>query len=238
MTAVAIDPTVPVTPGKAMLALLPFSYVGNPDWGDYFNAWVTSLIDLALGGSYAPNVSGNTDFAVSATNAAYAFHNLSGALTGNINYVLPNNGGFYFIYNGTTGSYSLSVKAAGGTATQIPRGVMAIVFVSSGSVNALVATQIQRNPVNVNFSQSPYSVKATDGLVRVDTSGGAVVINLLPVSVAPQVPLTILALNNNSTITLEGDADIGIGGGTSYVLPQIAGQTATVQPNGTSWDVI
>lgn len=64
-------------------------------------------------------------------------------------------------------------------------------------------------PTAVNFGMSPYTVLATDNFLAVDTSGGAITINLPVATSRAGVPLTIKdvtgnALANNVTINPNG----------------------------------
>lgn len=116
---------------------LPNPVPGDPTQTD---AWGTtentgrSLVDTALGGSFALSVAGTGITALTSTpgvpdQSRYAHYVLSGILTGNRTILWPNGSGRMFsVKNNTTGAFSLSAGAdngAGGlagTAVAIPQG--------------------------------------------------------------------------------------------------------------------
>lgn len=57
---------------------------------------------------------------------------------------------------------------------------------------------VQVVPTAVNFAMSPYAVLAADTLLLVDTSGGAVTINMMAASARASVPLTVKDDTGNS----------------------------------------
>lgn len=62
---------------------------------------------------------------VTLTSGQYAFPHLefTGALTGNIQCIVPlTDGGLFFVYNNTTGAFSLTVIGASGTGISVPQG--------------------------------------------------------------------------------------------------------------------
>lgn len=83
-------------------------------WGINLN-FNFSIIDNNLGGTLALNVGGNSNIALTSSQAQYLIHNLTGALTGNINYQFPASGGFFAINNQTTGAHTLTVTVLGGS---------------------------------------------------------------------------------------------------------------------------
>lgn len=99
-------------------------------WGTKANADFTQ-IDTSFGGRFNQSVAGNSNFTVSASQALNVRHVLTGALTGNINYILPNTGGYYLITNNTTGAFTLGISnAGGGSAVSLPRGGTGLFFVN------------------------------------------------------------------------------------------------------------
>ena len=94
----------------------------KPGNGDYVNTWSTpvnndwDIIDKAFGGRTSLNVvsvSGTVTLTASQYQAPILI--LSGALTAAINYQLPSGvGGYWFIFNNTTGAYSVTLSSAGG----------------------------------------------------------------------------------------------------------------------------
>jgi len=114
------------TPNKGYNNQATGSDVGT--WGIVNNQNFTA-IDLNFGGRKNANVAGNTNVNVSIADAQNAYHLLTGLLTGNIQYILPALGGFYFIQNNTTGAFTVTVIITGGTSNFVaPQGQTAFVF--------------------------------------------------------------------------------------------------------------
>lgn len=101
----------------------------NGVWGVKTNANL-SIIDLNFGGRLDISVAGSSDIDISAEQAENVYHVITGVLTGSINYKLPNTGGFYYLNNGTTGAFTLTAIATGGTGIVIPQGTTVGVFVN------------------------------------------------------------------------------------------------------------
>lgn len=97
-------------------------------WGTVVNSQVFSILDLNLGGRLAISVAGSSNITVSSSQARNIYHTLSGVITGNIDYILPNVGSFYFLKNDSTGSFTITAKISGGTGIVIPQGTVTMVF--------------------------------------------------------------------------------------------------------------
>lgn len=81
-------------------------------WGARLNANVIALIDQILGTAITIPVT-NVDVTISTAQTQNLTFLVTGVLTGNVALVLPAvAGGFYFIKNGTTGAFTLSIKTA------------------------------------------------------------------------------------------------------------------------------
>lgn len=98
-----------------------------------------SIIDKNVGGRLAVDVSGNSNITVSAGNAQYLYHKLTGTLTGNIQYILPDAGGFYIIENATSGAYTVKIdNILGGAGIIIAQGTTTLVY-DNADDNAVVS---------------------------------------------------------------------------------------------------
>lgn len=99
-------------------------------WGVIVNNIFTK-IDLNIAGRLEVDVSGSSDVTISSTQAEYLYHELSGTLTGNIDYIVPDKGAFFIIENITTGSYTLTVATSnGGTGVTVPQSGRSLVYVN------------------------------------------------------------------------------------------------------------
>jgi len=74
------------------------------------------------------NVAGSSNVTLTTAEAANLIHTYFGALTGNINVILPTVIQQYTIYNNTTGAYTLTVKTSAGTGYTITQGYRVIVY--------------------------------------------------------------------------------------------------------------
>ena len=92
---------------------------------------------------YTKNVAGNSDVVLTAQEAAYPILVLQGALTGNINLIVPASSRQRIISNQTTGSYQITVKTAAGTGTVAPQGYALPMFCDGTNViNSVGAAQL------------------------------------------------------------------------------------------------
>lgn len=100
----------------------------NGLWGVNLNGNF-SIADGLLGGRVTVSCAGSSNINVSASQAQNVFQILTGALTGNIFYILPATGGFFYVTNNTTGAYTLTVvNTALGTGISIPQGTSQLLF--------------------------------------------------------------------------------------------------------------
>lgn len=99
------------------------------------------------------SVAGSMDVTLTATEASYNIINFTGALTGNINVIVPNNVNEWLMFNSTSGAYTLTVKTSAGTGVAITQGTRRLLY-SDGT--------------NVNFSDTV----GTGSVTSVDTGTG------------------------------------------------------------------
>ncbi len=127
----------------------------NGIWGLKANA-VFSTIDLNFGGDLTKAVGGSSNITVSASEAQNVFHELTGVLTGNIQYILPNDGSFYYLQNSTTGAFTVTAcSVLNGTGVVLPAGTITPVFVKDGTtsvVSLVPATGAVAEPKNTIYA--------------------------------------------------------------------------------------
>lgn len=112
----------------------------NGTWGVQLNN-IFSIIDLNLGGLLVKSVAGSSNVTLSSTEAENIYQRMTGILTGNIQYVLPNLGGFYIIENATTGAFTVKVvSTVSGTGITVAQGTTVAVFVDAANT-AVIAGQ-------------------------------------------------------------------------------------------------
>ena len=105
--------------------------IEKPANGDYNNTWSTpvnsdwDIIDKAFGGTTAINAVGASGtVTLTATQYQAPIVVITGSLTSNVNYQLPAGvGGFWYIFNNTSGAFSiLFSSASGGSTATLPQG--------------------------------------------------------------------------------------------------------------------
>ena len=138
----------------------PNKYIEKPANGDYNNTWSTpvnndwDVIDTAFGGTTTINAVGASG-TVTLTVSQYRppIIAITGALTANVNYQLPAGvGGFWHIFNNTSGAFSVLLSSAGGGSTvTIPQGYTISVIsdgtnIGLGTTNAALISSTYANP--------------------------------------------------------------------------------------------
>jgi hypothetical protein len=140
---------VTTTPNKGYT--LPVVGSDYNTWGNELNAnW--DIVDLNLGGLYDANVAGSSNVTITTSEAQNLAHVLTGSLTGNIEYVLPNVGGFYLIDNATSGTFAVDVIASGGTGVVVPQGSTQLIW--SDGTNAYPGAPAVNGDVYIYSSTS------------------------------------------------------------------------------------
>lgn len=80
----------------------------------------------------------------------------------------------------------------------------------------------------ITFADSPYSVTILDDFINVDSSSGSVVINLLPLAIAPKKPIYVsqsdgapntTTLNPDGSDIIVGSAPLSSDGNTELIVP-------------------
>ena len=104
-------------------------------WGVFLNQG-TSIMDNNMGGQAIVNVAGAADVTATTANAQNLVQSLTGLLTGNISYLLPDVGSFYIINNATTGAFTVTVKttAGGSNGVIVPQDTQLAVYSRGGNV--------------------------------------------------------------------------------------------------------
>lgn len=134
-------------------------------WGIKTNANLT-LIDNSFGGRFNKDCSGNSNITVTAPQAENVTHVLTGTLTGNIQYIFPATGAFYWVTNNTTGAFSITLAMTGGTVTRgINQGETVGVFVNpDGNVGVKFLTSSATSRVG------PFLINGTGGTANAQTA--------------------------------------------------------------------
>jgi len=86
----------------------------------------TGFVFNATDGLAGVSVAGGSDVNVTAAQAGCAIINLTGALTANINLIMPNQSGQWVIANNSTGAFNITCKTAAGTGVVLPTAAVVI----------------------------------------------------------------------------------------------------------------
>jgi hypothetical protein len=130
--------------GSASITLNPEQGAHIVCDGDNFYTISKSTSASSSGGSsfsrISINVAGSGDYTLSAAEQGYTAYNFTGAITGNRNIIVPTTLKEYWVTNGTTGSFTFTVKTAAGTGVAIGTGEARIVYCDGTNVvNAATA---------------------------------------------------------------------------------------------------
>ena len=130
----------------------------NPNsWGAILNQNVIDLLDTAIAGYQVVSVSSvgvslTTNNGTADTARTFGMR-FEGLLTANVTVTIPQKEKIYAVFNGTTGSFAITMKTAGGTAVTVP---------SSGSGTLLACDSIDINKCNsIDANVSITSLTAT-----------------------------------------------------------------------------
>jgi len=118
-------------------------------WGDKTNNNL-DVVDAFVAGYLSKDVGGSSDVTLTTANASSTAEasnkviELTGTLTGNITVFIPAKENNYFIYNNTSGSYTVSVAATGHGANSatIAQGAKTLVYCTSDNVEELFGDDI------------------------------------------------------------------------------------------------
>jgi hypothetical protein len=134
--------------------------IEKPANGDYNNTWSVpvnsdwDIIDRAFGGTTSLNAVGASGtLTLTTTQYQAPIIAITGALTANVNYQLPAGvGGFWYIFNNTSGAFSILFSSAGGGSTvTLPQGFTVAVIsdgtnIGLGTTNAALTNASYANP--------------------------------------------------------------------------------------------
>lgn len=128
-------------------------------WGERANTGI-ELIEEAIAGVASLNVAGTGDYTLSTSNAATdearkALLSCTGTLTGARNVIVPAKEKIYYVSNGTSGAYDLTVKTSGGTGIAVPQGMTQAVYCDGTNVLALSAPYVATGFQQVRTTDSP-----------------------------------------------------------------------------------
>jgi len=161
----------------------------NDVWGVRANTNF-SILDLAFGGRLNLNVAGNANVTLTAAQTQNMAVVLTGALTGNIQVIFPNKGGFYLVTNNTTGAFSVTLACVGGTVPQVIQQSETLSIFVNPDVPGVGRLATNRPLANTGVAAGTYNwanvtvgadgriTAATANVAPLPTSGGTITGNL------------------------------------------------------------
>ena len=114
----------------------------NDSWGGLLNTNVIDLMDEARAGYLSKSVAGASDVTLTESDGGtdesrQAVLEFTGALTGSINVIVPTAEMWWYIYNNTSGAFTLTVKTVAGTGILLTQGTVGILYCDGTNVETL-----------------------------------------------------------------------------------------------------
>lgn len=174
----------------------------NPEESTFIICTGATFYSVGLGRSIntsitrlVKSVAGSANVTLTSTEAAFSIIEFTGALTGNINVIVPTSVNQWTFKNGTTGAFTLTVKTASGTGITIPQGNTDILYcdgtnvVVSQSASAGTITEID---TGTGLTGGPITSSGTVALANTAVTAGSYGgTNLIPVlTIDPQGRVT------------------------------------------------
>ena len=147
-------------------------------WGVINNSVIDDLDD-AIAARLALSVAGSSDVTLTAAQSLHAYHEYTGTLTGNINVIVPATEKLFFIFNNTTGAFTLTVKTSAGTGILVPQATRAILYCDGTNVvdtSSAIGKQTEWIPAK---DMTPTVSNGCAALASVETTAGRPDMNVL-----------------------------------------------------------
>jgi hypothetical protein len=174
---------MPYTPNMLISVPAPGDPAQRNQWGSTLDTNF-QLIDSALGGIFPLSVAGSSNVVLTSAPGApdqsrYAHYELTGALTGDISVLWPQNVGRTFsVFNNTTGAFSLACGATngsgapGGSTITIKQGATALLFSDGVNVGYRVGyTNLPATSISISNTNPAFG--SGSGLTLSSASVGA-----------------------------------------------------------------
>lgn len=198
---------------------------------------VANTAETLLASRAEVDLSGNSDVTPDAApTARVQILSLIGALTGNVNLILPAwDGKRWLVLNGTTGAFTVTVKTAVGTGVVITQGYGCEVYSDGTNIlrrgvesngttvrlSAALLAGVVSSPVAAvqNLTTGATIALPTGGRTkRLSASGGAVTGIILPVGTVDGQELILFNTESANTITFAAAATSNVADGTAAVI--------------------
>ena len=198
----------------------------NPNtWGVVANGNFT-LIDLAAGGRQAKTAA-SSNITLTTDEASNVFQTITGTLGANIDYIFPASAGrSYFIYNNTSGAFTITAKPSGGTGIVLPQGAVSEVFINPTSASAI---RVSTPNVMTTTGDLIYQASGVPARLAIGATAGSVltVSGGLP-AWSVTTPQVVVALSDGATPALNAAL------GNTFTLTSTTNPTIAVPTNAVS----
>lgn len=180
------------------------------------------------------NVAGSADVTLTSAECANKVMKFTGALTGNINVIVTNTVSVYYIFNSTTGAFTLTIKTAAGTGYAILQGSRDVVTCDATNVDRSVSNTAATTIFPVGSAASPsvtFTGRTDTGLYSpgVGQAGiSAVGVNQILISSAGiSLPTAPLPVASGGTALTAGTS----GGVLAYTASGVLASSAALSAN-------
>lgn len=119
------------------------------------------------------SVAGGTDVTLTAAEAANGIINLTGAITANINVIVPNTARRWIVKNSTTGNFTITFKTATGSGLTLYRNANHQLFSDGANINDL-SPRLRVQAFTATAGQTVFSAAHVPGNVWVTRNGADV----------------------------------------------------------------
>lgn len=188
------------------------------------NRWWTVGLGRAVEFAFTQlvkDVGGSSDVTLTSAECGNKVMSFIGILTGNINVIVTNTVSVYYVYNNTTGSFTLTVKTAAGTGATVSQGARDILVCDTTNVYRGITNQASTTAFDTGSEALPSITFIGDtdtGIYRpaanqVATTGGGgtVIISSGVASAVNDLTVTNSATGNPVLVSATGgDAAVGL----------------------------
>jgi hypothetical protein len=169
-------------------------------WSTTTNTNLGTLIEQAISGYQTQAITDGADTVITIPNGATGVARnmvleLTGALTGARNLIVPANKKLYFIFNNTTGGQAVTVKVSGQTGVSVPNGAKVILM--SNGTDIVTATNYQ---ASLSLG-APLPVTSGGTGVTTSTGSGANVLGTSPTITSPTLVTPNLGTPSGGQLT-------------------------------------
>ena len=221
---------MPTTPNLLIDHIVQSQYQKEVTANTAFNRLeqaITEQADVAIGGTGT--------YTATDTEMRNAIIKLTGVLTGNRDFVVPNRDKIYIIHNGTTGAFTVTIKTAAGSGVVIEQGFKAIVYCDGTNVLELSGAPLSPYRTITGTSNT---IRTTDLVIFCDASGGNVSATLPAASAAIGRELLFIRVDssaNTCTINRAGSDDINNAATSKTITNTIGTALRMIGYSATRW---